>query len=69
MEETMIQLAKKLLSTPSPLEMAACELVKAQREKLEAESALDYAYSIVEYNTQRIERLKRRVTELQGEQV
>jgi hypothetical protein len=48
--------------------MAACELVKAQREKLEAESALDYAYSIVEYNTQRIERLKCRVTELQGEQ-
>lgn len=64
----MIEFTKRLLAAPTPLEMAACELVKAQREKLEAESALDYAYSIVEYNTQRIERLKRRVTELQGEQ-
>ena len=64
----MIQLAKKLLSTPTPLEMVARELVEAQRSKLEAESALDYAYSMVEYNNQRIERLRTRLTELKGEQ-
>jgi len=64
----MIGAIKKLLSTPSPLELAVRELVQAQRSKLEAESACDYAYNMVEYNTHRIERLKRRVTELQGEQ-
>ena len=64
----MIEMVKRLLTTPTPLEMAVRELVQAQRAKLEAESALDYAYSMVEYNTQRIERLKRQVIELQGEQ-
>jgi hypothetical protein len=67
MEETMIEMTKRLLATPTPLEMAARELVQAQRSKLEAESALDYAYSMVEYNNQRIERLRVRVLELQGE--
>ena len=64
----MIEMVKRLLATPTPLEMAACELVKAQREKLEAESACEYAASMIQYNDDRIERLKRRVTELQGEQ-
>jgi len=52
----------------SKREMAAKELVEAQRSKLEAESALDYAYSMVDYNNQRIERLRTRLNELQGEQ-
>jgi len=64
----MIAMYKRLTTTPTPLEMAARELVQAQRAKLEAESACDYAYNMVEYNTHRIERLKRRVTELQGDQ-
>ena len=64
----MIDMVKRLLATPTPLEMAARELVKAQREKLEAESALDYAANMVNYNNDRIERLKVRLTELQGEQ-
>jgi hypothetical protein len=63
----MIQLAKKLLSTPTPLEMVARELVEAQRSKLEAETALDYAANMVQYNDDRIVRLKVRLTELQGE--
>ena len=63
----MIEMTKRLLATPTPLEMAARELIGAQRAKLEAESALDYAYSMVEYNNQRIERLRVRVLELQGE--
>ena len=64
----MIQLVKKLLSTPTPLELAVRELVQAQRSKLEAESACEYAANMIDYNDARIERLKRRVTELQGEQ-
>lgn len=63
-----MKLLKKLMSIPTPLEMAAKELVEAQRGKLEAESALDYATSMVEYNTQRIVRLRERLEELKGEQ-
>ena len=63
----MIQLAKKLLSTPSPIELAARELVQAQRAKLEAESACEYAASMIQYNDDRINRLRVRLTELQGE--
>lgn len=59
---------KRLVTTPTPLEMAAKELVEAQRAKLEAESAQDYAWSMVRYNDDRITRLRNRLTELQGEQ-
>jgi hypothetical protein len=65
----MIQMTKRLLATPTPLELAARELVQAQRAKLEAESALDYAANMVQYNDDRIVRLKVRLTELQGETV
>jgi len=60
----MISMIKRLLAAPSPLELAARELVQAQRSKLEAESALDYAYSMVMYNDERIERLVRRLKEM-----
>ena len=64
----MIAIYKRLTTTPTPLEMAARELVEAQRAKLEAESALDYAANMVNYNNDRIDRLRHRLTELQGEQ-
>ena len=64
----MIAMYKRLTTTPTPLEMAARELVQAQRAKLEAESALDYAANMVQYNDDRIVRLKVRLTELQGDQ-
>jgi len=64
----MIQLAKRLMSTPTPLEMAANELVEAQRSKLEAESAREYAYHMVQYHDDRINRLRERLDELKGEQ-
>jgi len=63
----MIATIKRLLATPTPLEMAVRELVQAQRSKLEAETALDYAANMVQYNDDRICRLKVRLTELQGE--
>jgi hypothetical protein len=60
----MIAMAKRLLATPTPLEMAAQELVQAERAKLEAETALDYAANMVQYNDDRINRLRVRLTEL-----
>jgi len=63
----MIGMMRRVLATPTPLEMAAKELVNAQRAKLEAESALDYAANMVNYNNDRIDRLRHRLTELQGE--
>jgi hypothetical protein len=57
-------MVKRLLTIPSPLEMAARELMQAQRAKLEAESAMEYALSMVDYNDARIKRLKVRLTEL-----
>jgi hypothetical protein len=63
----MIAMAKRLLATPTPLELAARELVQAQRAKLEAESALDYAANMVQYNDDRISRLRARLTEMNGE--
>jgi len=67
-ELQMIEMTKRLLATPSPLEMAARELVQAQRAKLEAESAREYAYHMVRYNDDRINRLRERLDELKGEQ-
>jgi hypothetical protein len=44
--------------------MVARELVQAQRAKLEAESACEYAASMIQYNDDRINRLRVRLTEL-----
>ena len=63
----MIAMAKRLLATPSPLELAARELVQAQRAKLEAESACEYAASMIQYNDDRINRLRVRLAELKGD--
>jgi recombinational DNA repair protein RecR len=60
----MIAMVKRLLTMPSPLEMAARELMQAQRAKLEAESAREYAYHMVNYNDDRIARLQERLNEL-----
>jgi hypothetical protein len=60
----MIATIKRLLATPTPLEMAARELVQAQRAKLEAESATEYANAMVNYNDERIERLMQRLNDM-----
>jgi hypothetical protein len=60
----MITAIKRLLATPTPLEMAARELVQAQRAKLEAESACEYAASMIQYNDDRIVRLQKRLNEM-----
>jgi len=48
---------------PSPLEMIATELAHAHLEKLEAETAVEYAQSVVDYNVNRIKRLNGRMEE------
>ena len=63
----MKQFIKQLLTPLTPLELAARELIEAQRSKLEAETALDYSANIVQYNNDRICRLKTRISELKGD--
>lgn len=49
---------KNPLRTPSPRELATVELVEAEREKLKAETAREYATALVGYHAARIQRLK-----------
>ena len=57
------ELLKEPFKKPSPLEMIAAELAEAHLAKLEAETAVEYAQSIVDYNINRIARLNARVEE------
>ena len=60
---TLMEMLKDPFKKPSPLEVIARELAHAHLEKLEAETAVEYAQSIVDYNVNRIERLNKRVEE------
>lgn len=53
----MIEFIKNYLRQPTQMEMVNRELEEAKLEKLEAETAVEYAQSIVQYNTKRIDRL------------
>jgi len=59
----LLTLLKEPFKKPSPLEMIATELAHAHLEKLEAETAVEYAQSIVDYNVTRIKRLNERIEE------
>lgn len=52
-----------LLSPKTLYEIIAKELREAQLRKLEAESAAEYAKSVVSYNEARIARLQKRLVE------
>ena len=58
-----MELMKEPFKKPSPLEMIAAELADAHLEKLSAETAVEYAQSIVDYNVTRIARLNARLEE------
>ena len=58
-----IELMKEPFKKPTPLEMIAAELADAHLEKLNAETAVEYAQSIVDYNINRIARLNARLEE------
>jgi hypothetical protein len=59
----LLELLKQPFKQQSPLEMIATELGQAHIEKLNAETAVEYAQSIVDYNINRITRLNARIEE------
>ena len=60
---TLMELLKEPFKKPTPLEVIVRELAQAHLEKLEAETAVEYAQSIVDYNMARIKRLNERMGE------
>ena len=54
----MINYIKERMRQRTPLEMITQELALAHLAKLEAETAVDYAKSVVAYNEARIKRLE-----------
>ena len=61
------ELFKDPFRKPSPLEMIATELAEAHLSKLEAETAVEYTQSIVDYNVNRITRLNSRLDEYRND--
>jgi len=53
----MIDFIRDYMRQPTHMEMVNKELEEARLGKLEAETAVEYAQSIVQYNTKRIDRL------------
>jgi len=58
-----MEMLKEPFKKPSPLEVIATELADAHLSKLEAETAVEYAQSVVDYNVTRILRLNSRLDE------
>lgn len=58
----LIQYMRLVFAKPTPLELAAEELVQAERANLEAETGRDYADALVKYNTARIARLRKYIS-------
>ena len=59
----IFDLLREPFKKPTPLEVIATELADAHLSKLEAETACEYAQSIVDYNINRIKRLNTRLEE------
>jgi hypothetical protein len=61
--DSTAKFVKELLKPKTIAEIIAVELREAHVKKLQAESAVEYARSVVQYNEQRIKRLEMRLTE------
>ena len=59
----MFSQIQRIFTAPTPLERATIELVDAEHAKLEAQSAVEYAASLVTYNEKRIARLSKYINE------
>ena len=59
--ETLGKIIREITRTKTIREIIAAELREAHKKKLEAESGVEYARSIVQYNEQRIQRLQKRL--------
>jgi len=66
MNNTIVTLIRNYFRKPTPLEVIAAELAIAQLSKLEAETAVDYAVSVVRYNDTRIARLTKHLAAYQA---
>jgi hypothetical protein len=64
----MMTLMRRLITGPSPDELAARELDAAKRALLQAQSAQEYARSMVIYNQQRIARLRAYLADQEGDE-
>jgi hypothetical protein len=62
--EIMINFIRDILRPKTIEEVIAKEMREAYLSKLEAEKALEYATSVVDYNRQRIRRLEERLKDL-----
>jgi hypothetical protein len=65
--ELTTKYVRDLLRAKSPLEVAEKELIEARHSKMQGETAVEYAQSIVAYNDKRIFRLTDLIAELKGE--
>jgi len=61
--ETTVKYIKDILRSKTISEVIYAELQEAHLRKLEAETASEYAHAAIQYNEQRIARLKARLTE------
>ena len=59
----------KFLTKTTPLQVAQRELIEAEHAKLAAQSAAEYAESMVRYNQQRIVRLLTFIKQAEGQAV
>ena len=67
--ETIIAFLKDMMRPRTLEEIIAKEMREAYLSKMEAEKALEYATSVVEYNRNRIRRLEERLKALDEERV
>lgn len=63
MREAISRFIREMLRAKTIREVIAKELREAHLKKLEAESGVEYALSVVQYNQQRIKRLETRLLE------
>lgn len=63
LKETTSKFIREITRIRTIREIIAKELRESHVKKLEAESAVEYAVSIVQYNEKRIKRLENRLTE------
>ena len=63
MREAISRFVREILRAKTIREVIAKELKEAHMKKLEAESGVEYAMSVVQYNERRIKRLEQRLLE------
>ena len=66
--DATIKFIKELTRPKTISEVIEKELREAQLRKLEAESAVEYAVSVVQYNEKRINRLQERLAQYEEEE-